>query len=60
VTGTLVGAVLHSLEVSTFLASEAGGATTLAGRFVGDIERIFVFLQVGLFVVAVRRNCARR
>jgi uncharacterized protein YjbI with pentapeptide repeats len=58
--GEPAGAVLHSLEVSTFLKPESAAAVPTVGRFVEGCERIVVPVQAGLFLLAIRRQYARQ
>lgn len=58
--GGVPRAVVHSLEVSTFLESMRTPESRLAFRFVEGIERVLVALEVGLFVLAVNRRLGRR
>jgi hypothetical protein len=53
-------AVLHSLEVSTFLSPAREVALNVPGRFVEGFERLLVPLQAAMLTLAVRRRFARR
>jgi uncharacterized protein YjbI with pentapeptide repeats len=49
-------AVLHSLEVSTFMEATTTTTSQIAIRVVEGIERLLVPLQAGLFALAVNRR----
>ncbi len=59
VASDVVNAVLHSLEVCTFLKSSGDVPLPVLGRFVDGFERILVGLQAGLFLVTVKRRFGR-
>jgi hypothetical protein len=58
--GEPAGAVLHSLEISTFLKPESAAPVPMAGRFVEGCERIAVPVQAGLLLLAIKRHYARQ
>lgn len=55
-----VKAVLHSLEVSTFLKGNSETTEMIFGRFMEGFQRIIVPLQAGLFVLAIKRKYERK
>ena len=58
--GEPAGAVLHSLEISTFLKPESAAAVPMAGRFVEGCERIVIPVQAGLLLLGIKRHYARQ
>jgi hypothetical protein len=58
--GEPAGAMLHSLEISTFLKPESAAPVSMAGRFVEGCERIVVPVQAGLLLLAIKRHYARQ
>ena len=52
-------AILHSLEVSTFMKPTTTSTSQITTRFVEGIERLLAPLQAGLFVLAVNRRLGR-
>lgn len=55
-----VRAIVHSLEVSTFLEGNPGMTEALLGRFIEGCQRILVSLLAGLFVLAIKRKFERK
>lgn len=53
------GALLHSLEISTFLEPTGTSTAETGIRFVEGIERLLAPLQAGLFILAVNRRLGK-
>jgi uncharacterized protein YjbI with pentapeptide repeats len=55
-----VQAVLHSLEVVTFLKESGPAAAIIPVRFVEGVERVLAAALLGLFLPAIQRKFSRR
>jgi len=60
ISNDLAEAIVHSLEVSTFLEKNTTGTVLILGRLVEGFQRIVVPVQAGLVLLAIKQKFERK